>query len=84
MNELDLLVLGSGVAGLSAAVRAAEAGLSVGVLTKGELEQATALGSGWGGRSAVARSGGARSALGRHLGSRRGVVRPGGGAGVGR
>lgn len=41
MNELDLLVLGSGVAGLSAAVRAAEAGLSVGVLTKGELEQAT-------------------------------------------
>lgn len=41
MNELDLLVLGSGVAGLSAAVRGAEAGLSVGVLTKGELEQAT-------------------------------------------
>ncbi|MEZ5371315.1 MAG: FAD-dependent oxidoreductase [Microthrixaceae bacterium] len=41
MNELDLLVLGSGVAGLSAAVRAAEAGLRVGVLTKGELEQAT-------------------------------------------
>ena len=41
MNELDLLVLGSGVAGLSAAVRSAEAGLSVGVLTKGELEQAT-------------------------------------------
>ena len=41
MNELDLLVLGSGVAGLSAAVRAGEAGLSVGVLTKGELEQAT-------------------------------------------
>jgi L-aspartate oxidase len=39
---LDLLVIGSGVAGLSAAVRAAEVhGLSVGVLTKGELEQAT-------------------------------------------
>ena len=38
---LDLLVLGSGVAGLSAAVRAAEApGLRVGVLTKGELHQA--------------------------------------------
>jgi L-aspartate oxidase len=33
----DLLVLGSGVAGLSAAVRARHAGLSVAVLTKGEL-----------------------------------------------
>jgi L-aspartate oxidase len=33
----DLLVLGSGVAGLSAAVRARGAGLSVAVLTKGEL-----------------------------------------------
>ena len=40
MTDLDLLVLGSGVAGLSAAVRAAtEPGLRVGVLTKGELEQ---------------------------------------------
>ncbi|HEY2813901.1 MAG TPA: L-aspartate oxidase [Acidimicrobiales bacterium] len=40
--ELDLLVLGSGVAGLSAAVRAAEThGMRVGVLTKGELHQAT-------------------------------------------
>lgn len=39
---LDLLVLGSGVAGLSAAVRAADVhGMRVGVLTKGELEQAT-------------------------------------------
>jgi L-aspartate oxidase len=39
---LDLLVLGSGVAGLSAAVRAADVhGLRVGVLTKGELAQAT-------------------------------------------
>ncbi|HEX6595962.1 MAG TPA: FAD-binding protein, partial [Acidimicrobiales bacterium] len=40
---LDLLVLGSGVAGLSAAVRAAvaEPGLRVGVLTKGHLSQAT-------------------------------------------
>ena len=39
--DLDLLVLGSGVAGLSAAVRAAseERGLRVGVLTKGELAQ---------------------------------------------
>ncbi|HEY6533105.1 MAG TPA: L-aspartate oxidase [Acidimicrobiales bacterium] len=41
-DELDLLVIGSGVAGLSAAVRAADGlGLRVGVLTKGELEQAT-------------------------------------------
>jgi L-aspartate oxidase len=39
---LDLLVLGSGVAGLSAAVRAAtEHDLATGVLTKGILEQAT-------------------------------------------
>jgi len=33
----DLLVLGSGIAGLSAAIRAAHAGLRVGVVTKGEL-----------------------------------------------
>src|SRR5437764_12677729 len=40
MSRLDLLVLGSGVAGLSAAVRAAsEPGLRVGVLTKAELDQ---------------------------------------------
>ena len=40
-DELDLLVVGSGVAGLSAAVRAAdELALRVGVLTKGELAQA--------------------------------------------
>src|SRR6266516_7703800 len=40
MSRLDLLVLGSGVAGLSAAVRAAgEPGLRVGVLTKAELHQ---------------------------------------------
>jgi L-aspartate oxidase len=40
--DLDLLVLGSGVAGLSAAVRAAELhGMRVGVLTKAELQQAT-------------------------------------------
>ncbi|HEY2427742.1 MAG TPA: FAD-binding protein [Acidimicrobiales bacterium] len=39
MPDLDLLVCGSGVAGLTAAVRAAAAGLTVGVLTKGELEQ---------------------------------------------
>src|SRR3954471_23681741 len=41
-DQLDLLVVGSGVAGLSAAVRAAdEAGMRVGVLTKGDLDQAT-------------------------------------------
>ncbi|HTN99164.1 MAG TPA: FAD-dependent oxidoreductase [Microthrixaceae bacterium] len=41
-SELDLLVLGSGVAGLSAAVRAAaEHGLRTGVLTKGGLDMAT-------------------------------------------
>ena len=41
--ELDLLILGSGVAGLSAAVRAAAsrplAGLRIGVLSKGEISQ---------------------------------------------
>ena len=42
MADLDLLVLGSGVAGLSAAVRAAQLhGMRVGVLTKAELQQAT-------------------------------------------
>ncbi|MCD9624662.1 L-aspartate oxidase [Rhabdothermincola salaria] len=42
LREVDLLVVGSGVAGLSAAVRAADIhGLRVGVLTKGELEQST-------------------------------------------
>ncbi len=41
-ERLDLLVLGSGVAGLSAAVRAANIhGMRVGVLTKGELAQST-------------------------------------------
>ena len=45
-TELDLLVLGSGVAGLSAAVRAAETHkMRVGVLTKGELPQATTRGA---------------------------------------
>ena len=42
MSTLDLLVLGSGVAGLSAAVRAADVHhMRVGVLTKGELQQST-------------------------------------------
>lgn len=42
LEELDLLVLGSGVAGLSAAVRASDHhGWRVGVLTKGVLDQAT-------------------------------------------
>jgi L-aspartate oxidase len=41
-SMLDLLVLGSGVAGLSAAVRASDThGMRVGVLTKGELHQST-------------------------------------------
>jgi L-aspartate oxidase len=41
-DELDLLVLGSGVAGLSAAVQAAEShGLRTGVITKGGLDLAT-------------------------------------------
>lgn len=40
MDSLDLLVLGSGVAGLSAAVRAADVhNMRVGVLTKAELQQ---------------------------------------------
>ena len=43
MTELDLLVLGSGVAGLSAAVQAAaaEPGMRVGVLSKADRSQAT-------------------------------------------
>ncbi len=40
-EPLDLLVLGSGVAGLSAAVRAAGLGMRVGVLTKADLDAAT-------------------------------------------
>lgn len=41
-DELDVLVVGSGVAGLSAAVRLASLGTArVGILTKGELEQST-------------------------------------------
>ena len=36
-EELDVLVVGSGVAGLSVAVRLADAGLAVGVVTKAEL-----------------------------------------------
>ncbi len=42
MTDLDLLIVGSGVSGLSAAVRAASAHrLRVGVITKGQLHQAT-------------------------------------------
>jgi L-aspartate oxidase len=42
VTQLDLLVVGSGVAGLSAAVRAAgQMGMSVGVVSKSELDQAT-------------------------------------------
>src|SRR3954447_4180052 len=39
MADLDLLVLGSGVAGLTAAIGAAARNMQVGVLTKGELVQ---------------------------------------------
>jgi L-aspartate oxidase len=49
---LDLLVLGSGIAGLSAAVRAANTGLRVGVVTKGTIAQ-TATGWAQGGVAAV-------------------------------
>jgi L-aspartate oxidase len=38
---VDLLVLGSGVAGLSAAIRAVRTGLSVAVVTKGDLTSST-------------------------------------------
>jgi len=42
LERLEVLVIGSGVAGLSAAVRLAQlGGARVGVLTKGELEQST-------------------------------------------
>lgn len=40
-RTFDLIVLGSGVAGLSAAVHAAQVGLSVAVITKGLLDQGT-------------------------------------------
>jgi succinate dehydrogenase/fumarate reductase flavoprotein subunit len=40
-QHLDLVVVDSGVAVLSAAVRTADHGLRVGVVTKGCLEQAT-------------------------------------------
>jgi L-aspartate oxidase len=39
LPDLDLLVLGSGVAGLTAAIRASSIGMRVGVLTKAELVQ---------------------------------------------
>ena len=52
MTDLDLLVLGSGIAGLTAAVRAADAGLRVGVVTKGTIAQ-TATGWAQGGVAAV-------------------------------
>ena len=39
MEPLDVLILGSGVAGLSAAIQAAARGMRVGVMTKAELSQ---------------------------------------------
>jgi L-aspartate oxidase len=50
--DLDLLVLGSGIAGLTAAVRGAGLGLRVGVITKGTIAQ-TATGWAQGGVAAV-------------------------------
>ena len=38
---VDALVVGSGVAGLSVAVRLADAGIKVGVVTKAALEETT-------------------------------------------
>jgi L-aspartate oxidase len=59
--DLELLVLGSGVAGLSAAVRAAaEPGVRVGVLTKAELAQSATR---WAQGGVAAVLGGAVSAL---------------------
>ena len=59
--DLDLLVLGSGVAGLSAAVRAAaEPGMRVGLLTKAELAQSATR---WAQGGVAAVLGGAVSAL---------------------
>ena len=51
-REIDLLVAGSGIAGLTAAVRAASRGLRVGVVTKGTIAQ-TATGWAQGGVAAV-------------------------------
>ncbi len=51
-GDLDLLVVGSGIAGLTAAVRAATVGLRVGVVTKGAIDQ-TATGWAQGGVAAV-------------------------------
>ncbi len=68
----DLLVLGSGVAGLSAAVRARREGMSVTVLTKGELDwSATRVRAGWGRRRARPRRRLSRAARLRHAGRRR-------------
>ena len=89
-RNLDVLVLGSGVAGLSAAVRLAGPGgpspsLSLGVLTKGVLSQSATR---WaqGGVAAVLgrRRGLDRPAPGRHAGGRGRPVRRGGGAHPGR
>ena len=85
-TELDLLVLGSGVAGLSAAVRAAEAHrMRVGVLTKGALAAVDdPMGSGRRGRGVEPRSRLDRSPPRRHAGRGRGAVRPRSRAGAGR
>jgi L-aspartate oxidase len=51
-EDCELLVVGSGIAGLTAAVRAAERGIRVGVVTKGTIDQ-TATGWAQGGVAAV-------------------------------
>ena len=74
--DLDLLVLGSGVAGLSAAVRAAaEPGMRVGVLTKAELAQSATRWAQGGVAGRRQRRGLHRPAPGRHAGGRRRPVR---------
>ena len=85
-TPLDLLVLGCGVAGLSAAVRAADThGMRVGVLTKGELRPGHhPLGPGRRGRRARRRPRLHRPPPGRHARGRRRAVRRRRRAGAGR
>ena len=90
-GPFDVLVLGSGVAGLSAAVRLAGPGAGgcdrahPGCADQGRaLAVGHPMGPGRCGRRARGRRGLDRSAPGRHAGRRGGAVRRGGGAGPGR